>query len=321
MLYGNPGTGKTTLCQGLAQKISIRLKDDYPDTMLIQIRTATLLSKYYSESAKKVDEIFTSIERMCKDDPERFICVLIDEVESIANSRESGAWLGETQETLRATNALLTGLDRVKYNSNIILLCTSNMFDSLDAAFLDRCGLKLAVNPPSTASQYTILRGCIQKLIRRGIILSKEVLPSYRDAKVDLELSKDLPSSKLLILVEQIGSINTHLSPLGSISGRSLSQLPEQALLRYMREEECDLDKSFRLIEQFIHAQAKEVSREKKSDELAFYPLPKAARHHGFKRGSNPGEGNAGDIESVLGVMEELISALRSRAQAKRKKI
>jgi AAA+ superfamily predicted ATPase len=89
LLHGPPGTGKTTLCQGLAQKISIQLSSSYPQTKLIQIKTANLLSKYYSESAKKVDEIFTAIEAMCEEDQQQFICVLIDEVESIASSRQS----------------------------------------------------------------------------------------------------------------------------------------------------------------------------------------------------------------------------------------
>jgi len=40
---------------------------------------------------------------------------------------------GEAQDSLRATNALLTGLDRAKKYSNIIFLCTSNMYDCLDA--------------------------------------------------------------------------------------------------------------------------------------------------------------------------------------------
>jgi SpoVK/Ycf46/Vps4 family AAA+-type ATPase len=110
LMYGPPGTGKTTLCQALAQKISIRLSSAYPQAMFLQIKTATLLSKYYSESAKKVDEIFTAVEAMCEDDPQQFVCVLIDEVESIANSREFSMH-GEAQDSLRVTNALLTGKD------------------------------------------------------------------------------------------------------------------------------------------------------------------------------------------------------------------
>lgn len=89
LLHGPPGTGKTSLCQGLAQKISIRLNTSYYQTKLIQINTSNLLSKYYSESAKKVDKIFTAIEIMCEEDAQQFICVLIDEVESIASSRQS----------------------------------------------------------------------------------------------------------------------------------------------------------------------------------------------------------------------------------------
>lgn len=49
LLYGAPGTGKTSLCQGLAQKIAIRMVSKYEQTKLIQIKTATLLSKFYSE--------------------------------------------------------------------------------------------------------------------------------------------------------------------------------------------------------------------------------------------------------------------------------
>lgn len=80
--------------------------------------------------------IFASIADMCEEDPELFICVLIDEVESIAGSRESSMH-GEAQDSLRATNALLTGLDRAKKYPNIILLCTSNMLDCLDAVCAD----------------------------------------------------------------------------------------------------------------------------------------------------------------------------------------
>jgi SpoVK/Ycf46/Vps4 family AAA+-type ATPase len=80
LLYGPPGTGKTTLCQALAQKISIRLNHTYKQTRLIQIKTSTLLSKYFSESAKQVDEIFTKLARMCEENKDEFFCVIIDEV-------------------------------------------------------------------------------------------------------------------------------------------------------------------------------------------------------------------------------------------------
>jgi MoxR-like ATPase len=254
LLYGPPGTGKTTLCQGLAQKISIRLNSFYKRTKLVQIKAAALLSKYYSESAKQIDKIFSSLQQMCEDDPEEFICILIDEVETIAIAREASGH-GASQESLRATNAFLTGLDRTKRYPNIVFLCTSNMVQSLDAAFLDRCGLKIEVGLPSLASQYAIIRGRIQKLMARGIVLSKTVLPSYRDAEVDRRVDTELPGSKILHILKLINSNSTSESFGGAISGRSLTQLPEKALLRRLRGEDCDLDMALKLIEQYVEAE------------------------------------------------------------------
>ncbi|KAG9243387.1 P-loop containing nucleoside triphosphate hydrolase protein [Calycina marina] len=249
LLHGPPGTGKTTLCQGLAQKVAIRLKDTYKVSRLIQIRTATLLSKFYSESAKQVDKIFTTIERMCDDDHEQFICVLIDEVESIASSREASMH-GEAQDSLRATNSLLTGLDRVGKKSNVVFLCTSNMLGSLDLAFLDRCGIRIPVIAPAPAIQYEILRMSIYTvptrcdngmtkfiglhgLIADGIITPKCAIPCYRDAELEyvfdsvpvVELSSDEDRSNVME-GDQYG--NQPNEDIGDLYGARLLRIVEQ---------------------------------------------------------------------------------------------
>jgi len=187
---------------------------------------------------------------MCNDNPEQFICVLIDEVESIAFSREHSANNGEAQDSLRATNSLLTGLDRAKRSANVIFLCTSNMPDSLDMAFLDRCGLRIAVNPPSTVSQYTILRGRIQKLIDKKHISSEKSLPLYSLAFLEFIAEKDGPGAKLLAILKLINS-----GQAGGISGRAITQLPELAILRYLRGEDCDLELALTFIERFVLSQ------------------------------------------------------------------
>jgi SpoVK/Ycf46/Vps4 family AAA+-type ATPase len=262
LLYGPPGSGKTSLCQGLAQKISIRLNSTYKETDLIQIKTAALLSKYYSESAKQVDRIFTKIARMCQETPEKFICILIDEVESIAGSRYAVMKRFESQDSLRATNAMLTGLDRTRSYPNLIYLCTSNMLESLDAAFVDRCGLKLSIEPPSLESQYEILRSRTQKLITRGVIQSLEVLPNYEEADVQSNVSAKYPGSKLLAIVKLIRLGNAHAISGTEISGRSLTQLPEQAVLRYLRDQECDLDQALEFVERFVLCEQRQGKRD-----------------------------------------------------------
>jgi len=243
LLHGPPGTGKTSLCLGLAQKISIRLSSTYKSTKLIQIKTAVLLSKYYSESAKHVDDIFNMIISMCEERSDGFICVLVDEVESIASSREFSTQHGESLDSMRATNALLTGLDRTAGYSNVVFLFTSNLCDALEPAFLDRCGSKEFVGPPRTVEQYEILRSVLEKLVACQVIQPAVHIPKYNDATLQAMRgisTKHLPGCKLLEIVEMMHASTTKLGT--SISGRSLGRLPEKALMKYLREEDCDLD-------------------------------------------------------------------------------
>lgn len=180
---------------------------------------------------------------MCEDNPEGFVCVLIDEVESIACSREYSTKEGESHDSLRATNALLTGLDRTARYSNVVFLFTSNMCDALEPAFLDRCGLMEFVGPPNMAAQYEILRNSLEKLIGCQVVQPAAEIPTYDDATMEATVGtekRDHPGPKLLEIIKLIHASTKNVGT--QISGRSLGQLPEKALMRYLRGEDCDLD-------------------------------------------------------------------------------
>ena len=71
---------------------------------------------------------------------------------------------------MRATNQLLTALDRLRHDSNVIVLCTSNLISAIDQAFLDRVDIKQLIPCPSAAAIYNIFRSCLNELVRSNVV-------------------------------------------------------------------------------------------------------------------------------------------------------
>ncbi|KAK9390351.1 P-loop containing nucleoside triphosphate hydrolase protein [Lipomyces mesembrius] len=169
LLHGPPGTGKTSLCKAVAQKLTIRLSKNFADGKLVEISAHSLFSKWFSESGKLVGKLFAHIREMMKDE-RTLICVLIDEVESLAAARQVTAASTEPSDALRVVNALLTELDKLRSAKNVLILTTSNLIDAMDPAFMDRVDVKQYVGLPSTAAIYEILRSCVLELVRCRLV-------------------------------------------------------------------------------------------------------------------------------------------------------
>ncbi|KAK4541584.1 hypothetical protein LTR36_007881 [Oleoguttula mirabilis] len=169
LLHGPPGSGKSTLCRALAQQLSIRLGDSFPNATLIEINTNAMLSKYFGESGKLIGATFEKITAMAQDQ-RALICVVMDEVETIAGSRERSTSGAECNDGMRATNQLLTALDRLRHLPNVIVLCTSNLIGAIDQAFLDRVDIKQLIPSPSPAAIYNIFRSCLNELVRSSLV-------------------------------------------------------------------------------------------------------------------------------------------------------
>lgn len=176
-LHGPPGTGKTSLCRALAHKLTIRMSDRFHSGgYLLEIHSHSLFSKWFSESGKLVSKLFSRIREMVEDDPDALICVLVDEVESLAAVRSTGGGgtSGEPSDAIRAVNSLLTSIDRLKKYRNVIVMATTNISGSVDVAFVDRADIKQYVGLPVLEARYEILRSCIEELARVGIISAHE---------------------------------------------------------------------------------------------------------------------------------------------------
>lgn len=170
LFYGPPGCGKTSLCKGLAQRIAISTGNVYESTCLIEVNAHSLFSKYFSESGKTVQRLFQQLYESASACLGVMHAILLDEVESLASNRESSLQRGEPTDSIRAVNALLTQLDRLRELPNVIILATSNLQSTIDEAIVDRADFQIQVGPPNSVAIYQVLRESLEALIQGGII-------------------------------------------------------------------------------------------------------------------------------------------------------
>lgn len=117
--------------RGLAQKLAIRLGKHYPQSKLFEINAHSLGSKFFGESGKLVGKLFENIALSLEEEEDTFVCVFVDEIETIAARRERALNGNEPFDAIRAVNALLTGLDKLRSYPNVVTICTSNLVTAL----------------------------------------------------------------------------------------------------------------------------------------------------------------------------------------------
>lgn len=126
LLYGLPGTGKTTFAKVLAKKLNLPL---------FSIKVSSLVSCKLGETSRNITQVFEFASR-CK-------CVLfIDELDSFGMKRGESR---EIAEMGRVTIALMQMLDTLP--SGFVLVAATNRPDVLDPALVRRFARNVEIRP------------------------------------------------------------------------------------------------------------------------------------------------------------------------------
>ncbi|WP_374528579.1 CDC48 family AAA ATPase [Novosphingobium sp.] len=140
LLHGPPGTGKTRLARAVANE---------SEASFFTINGPEIMGSAYGESERRLREVF---EEAAKASPS---IVFIDEIDSIAPKRTEVH--GEAEKRLVAQ--LLTLMDGLHANSNIVVIAATNRPDALDEALRrpGRFDREIVVGVPDESGRREIL--------------------------------------------------------------------------------------------------------------------------------------------------------------------
>lgn len=166
LLWGPPGTGKTTLGHHMAARLGLPL---------VLVRMARLTSCYFGESSKNIDKVFSEIGNQSDS------CVLfLDEFDAIGGSRDSG--VNSHAERNNMVIAILQGMDQFRGT----IFAATNRHDALDAAIWRRFGLHIEIGEPGDEQRFAIIKRYLSpyELADEGVDILTEVMAGASPALI-----------------------------------------------------------------------------------------------------------------------------------------
>ncbi len=129
LLYGKPGTGKTSICYDCMLSCS--------DATYYQLKLPEIISEKLGETSKNLSKAFNYILQESVEYP---TFLLIEEIEAFFPDRQTSRDLPDMK---RALTVMMEYLDC--YNPNLMILCTTNFKKNLDPAIIRRFGYQAEI--------------------------------------------------------------------------------------------------------------------------------------------------------------------------------
>lgn len=161
ILFGPPGTAKTTLCEALAQ----RLGYDF-----VVIDTAVFLADGLSNVSARIRYVFQRLMALKR------TIILFDEIEEFCLDRESVT----SMESRMLTTAMLTAINDLRRNQQSIFFIATNRLKAFDAAITrpGRFDMQLFVGTPNLQARIIQYQQALKQ--RRGIENDAPLVQKYR---------------------------------------------------------------------------------------------------------------------------------------------
>jgi SpoVK/Ycf46/Vps4 family AAA+-type ATPase len=180
VLFGPPGTGKTTFAKAVASRVGWPFVEVFPSRLAAADSGQALA---LSETFAEIDELEHAV-------------VFIDEVEEIAGRRG-----GEPPSPLQGiTNELLKIIPAFRERDGRLLVCATNFVRALDPAFLrhGRFDYVIPVGAPDAVARAAIWRRYIPAGVLERIDVDRLVEASHLFTPADIEFAARTGSQRAL---------------------------------------------------------------------------------------------------------------------------
>jgi DNA polymerase III delta prime subunit len=187
LLFGPPGTGKTSLARAVAQRLNL----DY-----LELTPGDFFSGGEQTILQRISDIFENLQHL------HDAVVFIDEIDDLVRDRQSDTAKSSFDPRALYVNTLLPRFQELRDRAEIVLILSTNRFENVDPAIrrLGRIDLLIPVGPLSAPARLALLAEHLQLKEIKNTPKTRAQLGTF------LAQTERMTYSQLRVLVSDLGN-------------------------------------------------------------------------------------------------------------------